>query len=116
MSLSKKSFWLQYDLGLNSNYSGLFRFLDDNHAIECGNGLAYFTYNTQSFPIDVLVFNLTEDIVRNLSPIGQERLYLIWKEDFTNKIKGKFIYGSRKTPPWRGYGSMNETNSEEIAE
>jgi hypothetical protein len=116
---SKKSFWLNYDFGLRGNYNGLFTFLDNNEAIECGNGLAYFTFsNPNKLTLDELIKKITSELAELVIPSPSDRIYLIWRDDSgtSTKVKGKFIFGDRKTAPWNGYGNkyIDKANEEAI--
>lgn len=113
--IRNKSFWLNYDLGLRGNFSGLFTFLDNNNAIECGDGLAYFTYdNKDLLNIETLIEKIKNELIDLISPTSTDRVYIIWKEGL--KVNGRFILGKRKSAPWTGYGNkgINEQNEEAI--
>jgi len=102
-TIKKKSFWLSYDFGLRGNYSGLFNFLDNWNAIECGNGLAYFVYeNAKLLENDRLIEKIKLELKGLINPSEKDRIYIIWKDG--NKVRGKFLFGSRKQAPWFGYG------------
>lgn len=118
MNNSKKSFWLNYDFGLRGNYSGLFTFLDNHAAIECGNGLAYFLYdNPDNIDSENLVKKIELELSKLIVPTSNDRIYMIWRDEKspTSKVKGKFIFGSRKSSPWSGYGNLVENNINEEA-
>jgi hypothetical protein len=109
----KKAIWLAYDLGLKGDYTGLFAWLDNHDAIECGNGLAFFRIDwdknkIKQGRIEYIVFS---DIVKSISLSKTDRLYMIWKDDSTNKMRGTFLSGSRKQNPWQGYGKQPETKT-----
>jgi len=110
----KKSIWISYDFGIKGDYTGLYTWLDNHQAKECGNGIAYFIYdysNSISAVFDKLsVEELTRDIKASVKLSKSDRLYIIWKDKTTDKIKGEFINGSRKQSPWEGYGKMNDEN------
>jgi len=120
MKPKKKSFWLSYDLGLKGNYQALFEFLDNHEAIECGNGLAYFTYgNKDGLDSDKLVERLKTELTEIISPTANDRIYAIWLSDtdLVKKACGRFLFGKRKSTPWTGYGNKNnndKTNDEAI--
>ena len=114
METKKKSIWLTYDFGLKGNYAALFTFLDNHKAIECGNGSAYFMYeNEKGLNTDDLIEELKQELEEIIAPSSSDRIYVIWKDD--NKVKGRFLFGSRKTPPWNGYSTEISKNKEEVA-
>jgi hypothetical protein len=118
MAVKKKSIWLSYDFGLRGNYSGLFTFLDNNEAIDCGNGFAYFKYdNKDLLKSEELINKLKEELNEIISPAPNDRIYVIWRDDDSASInvKGKFLFGSRKTPAWNGYATKGNNNLEDEA-
>ncbi len=50
----KKMVWISYDLGVKGDYEGLYAWLDDHKAKECGNSLAALEYDCTSNLIDEL--------------------------------------------------------------
>lgn len=118
MALKKKSIWLSYDFGLKGNYSALFTFLDNYGAIDCGNGLAYLKYDNKSqLNSEKLIESLQKEIMETVSPTSADRIYVIWRDDDESnaKVKGKFIFGSRKTPAWNGYSTKKGSDQEDEA-
>ena len=53
--MSKARFWLSYDLGINGDYDGLYRWLDRQGAKECGSSMAYIS--NYEYEIKVLSVN-----------------------------------------------------------
>jgi hypothetical protein len=45
VSMKKIAIWLTCDLGIGGDFQGLYSWLDDKEAIECGNNNAYFKYS-----------------------------------------------------------------------
>lgn len=86
--------WLIMDFGIKSNVQPLFEWLDRNHAKECGEGAAVFW--------STLTPDQLEKELTGLVDLGT-RLYLISRDPKTDRIRGKFVVGGRKTPPWQGY-------------
>lgn len=41
------------------------------------------------------------------------RIYVIFRDAKTKKMKGKFILGRRKAAPWAGYSGSQELTEEE---
>ena len=102
----EKTYWLSYDLGIGGNYEKLYGWLDDHKAKPCGDSVAYFqySYNQGENPDEAL----KKDLLGALDLKAGNKLYIIRKNDDTNKIMGTFIYGKRNAAPWEGYGSDTE--------
>ncbi len=95
-----KSIWISYDLGIKGDYSGMYTWLDNYAAKECGDSLAFIHYEYKKDFIDELLNDITDYVTLKKT----DRLYIVYQDDSTNKIKGKFISGKRKGGPWEGYG------------
>jgi hypothetical protein len=106
----KKSVWLSYDLGVKGDYTSLYQWLDSNNAIECGDSVAYLTYEWSKAD-GGLSDVIQNEISRNVKVKKFDRIYMIWKED--GNIKGRFIFGYRKAPPWSGYAGKPSGIDEE---
>lgn len=104
-----KTFWLSYDLGLKGDYQGLYRWLDNNKARECGGNIAVFKKDDSG---DVIK-DIETDISRNVEFNPSDRVYLIWKDSGTDKTKGKFLKGKRKPAPWEGYSDNYQDTQED---
>lgn len=119
MGAKKKSVWLNYDLGLTGNYAALYSFLDNHQAIDCGNGLAYFTYENQdALSSEELIEKLKNELKEAITPSKNDSIYVIWRDDdkaSSTSVKGKFLFGRRKTPVWSGYANTVEASAEEEA-
>lgn len=114
MRVHKKAIWISFDLGIKGDYSGLYTWLDNKNAVECGNGLAYINLDVSQYPTKAstqeLIEHVQQDLLDNIAIAKSDRLYIIWKDNSTNKVKGEFITGSRKQAPWEGYGGSNKRN------
>ena len=98
-----KTFWLSYDLGLKGDYEGLYQWLDNHQAKECGSALAVFKRNVSS---DDFAEDIKSELAANVKFKDSDRIYLVWRDDKLNK--GQFIIGGRKRAPWEGYASTFE--------
>jgi hypothetical protein len=109
---TKKGIWISYDFGLKGDYSGLFTWLDNHKAVECGNGLAFFKYENANSSSDTkeLINTISSDLKEHVTLSKSDRLYIIWKDGLTSNVKGEFISGSRKQSPWEGYGKLKGDN------
>jgi len=86
-----KRFWLSYDLGLRGDYQGLYEWLDEKGAKECGDSIA-------TFQSDRTQDELAEELKGVLDDISRARIYLISRD-----TGGKFLFGKRKSAPWAGF-------------
>ncbi len=104
--MKKKAIWISYDLGIKGDFPGLYAWLDNNDAKECGNSIAFLNYQYQSN----LLEELKKDLQENIDFKNGDRIYVIRtrKEGSVTKISGKFIIGKRKANPWEGYGEKGD--------
>ena len=102
----KKSVWISYDLSVSGDYEGLYTWLDDHEAKECGDSNAFFLWDdTGSGDIPSQV---KEALLSSFSYDGRkDRIYITYEKEKEGKrtISGKFILGKRKANPWTGFGS-----------
>jgi hypothetical protein len=105
----KTAVWISYDLGIRGNYAGLYAWLDEHDAKECGESVAFINYAHNG--------NLREKITTEIKQALQNetgaRIYLIYRDHKSNKNKGAFIIGGRRASPWTGYSSKNVDNIDE---
>ena len=101
----KKLIWLSYDLSVRGDYEGMYAWLDDNNARECGDSLAAFSFEVASN--EDLISKIKEEINLKVHLKSRDRVYLIWKD--SGKMKGRYIFGKRKASPWEGYGSREDS-------
>lgn len=95
----KVAVWLSYDLGVKGDYEGLYAWLDENHAKECGDSVAFFSYEySESFLEDI-----SKNLHNSMNLTKNTRIYIIYRNPKTKKVNGRFILGRRKAPPWVGY-------------
>ena len=107
----KKAIWISYDLGVRGDYEGLYTWLDEHAAIECGDNLAFLKYESS----DDLINTIKTDIENSVEVNKKTRVYVIWRDNETKKMKGRFILGTRKSPPWTGYAAVGSEVDEEEA-
>lgn len=94
----QKVIWLSYDLGLRGDYEGLYAWLDQHKAKECGDSLAFISYEYEGDLIEHIEKSLRGSV--RLEP--KDRIYLIYEAE-EGKQKGRFLFGKRKQAPWAGY-------------
>lgn len=112
--MKSKAVWISYDFGLKGDFTGLFTWLDNHNAVECGNSLAFFRYDISELTGKVngsdLIEHISSDIRDTVKLSKSDRVYIILKDSSTHKVKGEFINGSRKQSPWEGYGKLKDGN------
>lgn len=105
----KKAIWLSYDIGVRGDYEALYSWLDGKGAIECGDSLAFFIFEAEGDFLGALKKELAEtlDIAKRM------RFYVVYRDTSTNKVKGNFLFGARKAPPWAGHAMPAESAVED---
>jgi hypothetical protein len=99
----KRAFvWMSYDLGIQGDYEGLYRWLAGHEAKECGDGMAAFSF---AYRAD-LIKELTADLKKNVDVKKRARIYVVSQKD--EKPVGKFVIGGRKDAPWTGYAVQSD--------
>lgn len=109
-----KAVWLSFDLGIGGDYPGLYKWLDNHDAIECGDSVAFFKYSIDAVSEAELAAIVKKDIESHVKLRAGDRLYIIRREvtDSSCSVKGDFITGKRKGSPWEGYGDSDSLSSE----
>jgi hypothetical protein len=105
--MDKIAIWLTYDLGVGGDFQGMYSWLDDNEAVECGNNVSFLKYKlTKQIKADKeLVELIKSDLLEKVKFIPSNRIYIIWRSLEKGNIIGNFIIGKRKSSPWEGYGT-----------
>jgi len=106
----KKAIWLTYDFGLKGDYTGLFTWLDNHNAVECGSGIAFFKFESSAIKYSDTLEELKNELTDSIQLSKTDRLYAIIRDEETNLIKGKFISGGRRESPWQGYGKIRNND------
>lgn len=106
----KRMIWISYDLGIRGDYEGLYTWLDEYDAKECGDNLARLVYEfTGNF-----LESLQKEIQDSVQVSKKTRIYVIWLDSETQKTKGRFIFGKRKSPVWSGYATDKDEDIEDV--
>ena len=93
--------WISFDLGIRGDYEGMYAWLDEHGAKECGDGLAVLKYECEGD----LVEGLSNEIKKSVHVDDRKtRIYVIWRDPDSQLMKGRFILGNRKSASWSGYG------------
>jgi hypothetical protein len=102
--------WISYDLGVDGDYEGLYRWLDAQEAVECGDSCASLQWKKDSRGLEEAI---KSDLKKSVKLRARDRVYLIF-QDQQKKYKGKFIFGGRKkSAPWTGYAVSGEAAVDE---
>lgn len=99
--------WLSYDLGASGDYEGMYAWLDDQDARECGSSIAFLRYSYE----DDMIKSLEREISEAVSLNKRSRIYVIFVEE--GRTKGRYVIGRRKSAPWVGFGNNNEPEDDE---
>ena len=116
--MKKIVIWLTYDMGVGGDFQGIYSWLDDYEAIECGNNNAFFKY---SYPDKIqtdedFVEHLKKELESKINFIPGNRIYIIRKSidsEKNGKTTGSFILGKRKANSWEGFGTKTENSIDE---
>jgi hypothetical protein len=107
----KSAVWISFDLGVQADYEGMYAWLDEHEARECGDSLAFLNYE---YTTGSLLDSLTTDLQKSVQITKRTRIYVIYREQESKKMKGIFIFGGRKAPPWSGFSvSVGSVDSDE---
>lgn len=102
--------WMSYDLGVDGDYEGLYRWLDKREAVECGDSCASLIWQGSA---GVLEQAIKRDLRKSVKLRTRDRIYLIF-QDQNAKYKGRFVLGGRKkSAPWSGYAVNEESAVDE---
>lgn len=101
--------WMSFDLGVRGDFDGMYLFLGEHNAKECGDSLASFWFEYKK----TIPTELTEKLKKSVSFDRRSRVYAIYPKE--GKVVGKFIVGSRRLPPWAPY-IPSEDQEDDIGE
>jgi hypothetical protein len=103
--------WISYDLGVRGDYEGLYAWLDALHARECGDSVAVLKYRYEGSLPD----ELKADLKSSVATDKRTRIYMIYRDQSTDRNKGRFIFGGRRAATWSGYApSESSTVDDEV--
>ena len=107
--MPSNTIWISYDLGVRGDYEGLYAWLDQYKAKECGSSLAVLSYDYSGDLIKVLKADLAKSVETN----KRARIYVIYRDEETKKMKGRFVFGNRRASPWAGAAGQDQEEDEE---
>ena len=99
----KRFVWVSFDLGVKGDYEGMYAWLDSQRAKECGDSLACFWFEHRGELLKELKKELNDNVEIDEK---KSRIYVI--RLVNGKMKGSFVCGRRRNPPWSGYGQTGE--------
>ncbi len=94
--------WVSFDLGVKGDYEGIYRWLAQHDAKECGDSVACFWYEHP----DELLQDLKRELGASVELTAKSRVYVIRLVE--GRMKGTFIYGRRRNAPWVGFADSGE--------
>lgn len=103
--------WISFDLGIRGDYAGMYAWLDDHGAKECGDGVACLRFEHDNSSSESLEDSLLAELKESVTLDKRSRIYLVRRSD--RKVKGRFLFGKRKGSPWHGFGSRNEQEEDD---
>lgn len=101
----KRAIWLSYDLGVMGDYEGIYSWLENHGAKECGSSVAFL--QEYEFKDDLLEC-LKADIKEAVTLGKRSRIYVVFPDEDGGKPRGRYLFGKRKVPPWTGFGDIPE--------
>ena len=100
--------WVSYDLGATGDYEGMYAWLDNLDAKECGTSVAFI----KSFEHEGdLAGALRTGISEHVQMGKRARVYVIAKRP-DGRMFGRYVIGKRKGSPWEGYGDSSEPDED----
>ena len=103
----QRKIWLSFDLGVRGDYEGMYAWLDEHQAIECGDNVAHVVYQFSGELIESLKADLSAEVEIDNK---KTRIYVIWQDPDTRSTKGRFIFGKRKASSWTGYAASSSAD------
>ena len=91
-----------YDLGVNGDHEGMYAWMDNQGAKECGSSVAYFQFTHEGALPAAL--KKRDRGRRGLEQAVKDIRHLQKDE----KISGRYLIGHRKGAPWQGFGDRDE--------
>lgn len=114
----QKTIWISFDFGLKGDYQGLYTWLDTHNAKDCGSNFACLKIQYSDLKKQHSHFTefLKEDLLANVKLSKNDRVYVVYKDNFSGKMKGKWISGNRKAAAWEGYGKLEKDQVDDEGE
>lgn len=103
--------WISFDLGIRGDYEGMYAWLDDHGAKECGDGVACLRFDHDDSCSGSFEASLKAELQERVELDKRSRIYVVRKSG--PKVKGRFLFGKRKGSPWYGFGSHDEQDEDD---
>ena len=104
----QSTIWLSYDLGVSGDYEGMYSWLENRGAKECGSSVAFLkNYEFEGDLLDSLKTDVSDTVTLN----RRSRIYVIYNRN--HRLRGRYVVGKRKAPPWTGFGDVLEQEVDE---
>ena len=104
----QSTIWLSYDLGVSGDYEGMYSWLENRGAKECGSSVAFLkNYEFEGDLLDSLKTDVSDTVTLN----RRSRIYVIYNHN--RRLRGRYVVGKRKAPPWTGLGDVLEQEVDE---
>jgi hypothetical protein len=107
--MATSTIWISFDLGVRGDYESMYEWLDSYDAKECSSNLAVLSYEYTGRLLD----SLKSELKKTIAIDRRTRIYIIHWNALEKKIKGSFLFGTRKAPPWTGYADGDEETEDE---
>lgn len=102
--------WINYDLGIQGDYTGLYTWLDGKDARECGDRAASFLLELDD---DEDAFAaLRDELEEAVELSARARIYVLRVHG--GKVTGRFVVGKRKRARWEGYAASDDSEDDVI--
>lgn len=105
----KKAVWVSFDLGVSGDYEGMYTWLANHGALECGDSVALVQYEFKA----KLLEELKRDLAKTVELRKKSRVYVIYRGE-KGTAQGRFLFGARKQAPWTGFGLSQEVAPDEL--
>lgn len=107
--MSKSTIWISFDLGVRGDYESLYAWLGKQKAKECVNNLALLVYQYSGNLFDALKSDLSASVATD----KRTRIYVLYRDGTTKKMKGSFVFGGRRAPVWAGFSEEEQQGDDE---
>ncbi len=107
--------FLNYDLSFNGDYEGLFKWLDDHNADDCGQNFCEFSYTVNPGEIsqkepqkaaNQVALMIDKDITSTVKLNKGDRIYIV--SSYDNVMFSGFLAGGHGPKPWAGYSTRSQ--------
>ena len=100
--------WMNYDLGVQGDYTGLYTWLDGMGAMECADSTAFFTLDIGDG--DDIFALLRDGLEEAVELSTRSRIYVFCSR--RGRIRAGFVVGKRKRAPWEGYAAADTSEDD----